>query len=101
MSFLGRPSQLGESEGGERKTGVLLPEGQKCQMHQHSVIACCPPEKSFASPTWPRALSFSNFQQEQLKYLKYFQQTFDLCEREKPEEGGGRCVQAGPDLYVG
>ena len=99
MSFLGRPSQLGESEKDRR----LVARGTTVasQMHQHSVIACCPPEKSFASPTWPLALSFSNFQQEQLKYLKYFQQTFDLCEREKPEEGGGRCVQAGPDLYVG
>ena len=96
MSFLGRPSQLGESEKDRRlvargtkvsDASASLPVAHRKILLRHQLDR---------SPYY-----FSKFQQEQLKYREYFQQTFDLCEREKPEEGGGRCVQAGPDLYVG
>ena len=87
-----------------RKTGVLLPEGQQWQVRCISTasLPVVAHRKILLRHQLDRSpYYFSKFQQEHLKYLKYFQQTFDLCEREKPEEGGGRCVQAGPDLYVG
>ena len=70
MSFLGRPSQLGESEGGERKTGVLLPEGQKCQMHQRHCLL--PTGKIFCVTNLTAGFIILQFSTRTIKISKIF-----------------------------
>ena len=74
MSFLGQPSQLGESEiiwlVGERKTGVLLPEGQKCQMHQRHCLL--PTGKIFCVTNLTARLIILQFSTRTIKISRIF-----------------------------